>query len=610
MSARSDTGTYRLRFPQLGRVIAWRPDETVLRAARRNGLRLVGACGGRGTCGACAIRIIEGEFRDAGGEDWTVGNVEDQTRNPKKWVRACRVTPHSDCTIEVAPRSLAPVVRAEASIGPTGDDLPFDPAVKCHEITAPPATLQDNRSDVERVLGELREPVASIDVAAARALPDLLRENRWSIGVRICERRISSFAAPKSRLLGLAVDLGTTNAAGFLVDLRTGRWLAGLEIENPQVAWGADVVSRIDHAICGAERKAELRGAAIAAIDALAHDLCLAVGGTKRDIVEAVVCGNTVMQHLLLGLPVRQLGRAPFIAALNDAIDVAAADFPLAFSPGAHVHVAANIGGFVGSDHVATLLATRSLWSEVTTAVIMDIGTNTEISLVHQGEILSASCPSGPALEGGHIVCGMRAAEGAIERVRLVDGRLAVDTMGGKPAVGICGSGVIDTIANLRRAGILDERGRIHLGHPDITESGRQPIAVLAPDVTFAQADVRAVQLARAAIMTGLDLLLRKVAIDAGQIERFVVAGTFGAYIDPANAIEIGLFPALPTERIIQVGNAAGVGVTRMLASRCERQAARDLARHCRYVELSSIGDFQKRFMHNIRFASRSREDS
>jgi uncharacterized 2Fe-2S/4Fe-4S cluster protein (DUF4445 family) len=396
------------------------------------------------------------------------------------------------------------------------------------------------------------------------------------------------------------VDLGTTNAAGFLVDLESGVRLASLGIENPQVAWGADLISRINHAIRVPGGGEELRSAAIAALNALAHDLCLAVGARTEHIVDVAVCGNTAMHHLLLGLPVNQLGRAPFVAAVREAVDLKARELGLAVCPGAYVHLAPNIGGFVGGDHVTTLLATMSHWGAVRTSLVMDIGTNTEISLIHDGARLTASCPSGPALEGGHISCGMRAAEGAIERVTHTHGRIVAKTIGGKRAVGLCGSGVLDALAVLRRTGIVDERGRLAAGHADVEEAAGRRAARLAPGVMLSQDDVRAVQLAKSAIRTGTELLLREAGLQAADLECFVIAGAFGAYIDVRSGIEIGLFPDLPAARFEQVGNAAGVGAQYMLASKKARARARELAEGCRYLELSTCADFQKIFLKHI----------
>lgn len=597
-----------LNFPELARAIASDGEETLYQSARRSGVRLVGACGGRGACGTCVVHIVEGAVELEGGQAEADG--EEGAGARKKWVRACRARARSDCTVEVAPRSLAPVARAEVGTSDAQDRLPLDPAVIGQDVTVPEATLSDTLSDVDRIARALALPLDAVDLSAACRLPQVMRDEGWSLRVFRRGRELIGVAPAGSRTLGLAVDLGTTNAAGFLVDLESGARLASLGIENPQVAWGADLISRINHATRVAEGGEELRAAAVAALNALAHDLCRAVGAHIEEVVDVTVCGNTAMHHLLLGLPVSQLGRAPFVAAVRDAVDVKARELGLAVNPGACVHLAPNVGGFVGGDHVTTLLATERHWRAVPTSLVMDIGTNTEISLIHGGARLTASCPSGPALEGGHISCGMRAAEGAIERVSYEEGRIVARTIGGRQAVGLCGSGVLDALAVLHRARIVDDRGRLcaghAAGHAAVEEANGQRAALLAPGVAITQDDVRAVQLAKAAIRTGTELLLREAGLRADEIGSFVIAGAFGAFIDVRSGIEIGLFPQLPPERFVQVGNAAGVGIQMMLASQAARARARELAEGCRYIELSTCPDFQKTFLNHIGFGRKN----
>lgn len=589
------TSTHKLHFPHLDREIPAQEDETIFQSARRHGVRIVGACGGRGTCGSCVIRVGTGE----------VSHVNGDVTDRRKWLRACQLSARSDCTVEVAPRSLAPVVRAEADTG-TLERLPLHTSLSGRDIIVPAASLQDSLSDHDRVLRALDNAEAELDLAAARQLPGLLRTQphagRWSLRAFEREGELIGFAPAGTSMLGLAIDLGTTNAAGFLVDLESGERLASLGIENPQVAWGADLVSRLNHAVRGEAEARELHSAAIEAINALAHDLCHSVGRGSADILDVAICGNTAMHHLLLDLPVRQLGRAPFVAAVRGGMDLRARELGLRLAPGARVHVAPNVGGFVGGDHVTALLATEEEWSGCETALVMDIGTNTEISLIHQGRFYTASAPSGPALEGGHIGCGMRAAEGAIERVRIEEGRLRVETIGGKKAIGLCGSGVLDTLATLHGGGLISDQGRLASIQGDIVQHAGKRAVQLAKGVVFTQDDVRAVQLAKAAIRTATELLLDEAGLDEEAIERFIIAGAFGTYIDIDSGIRIGLFPNLPRERFLQVGNAAGVGIRRMLASMPARARAKTLAESCRYQELSSRSDFQKRFLRNIGF--------
>ncbi len=617
------TVSYRLHFPHLDREIAARENETIFQSARRHGVRIVGACGGRGTCGSCVVRVHGDVAQVHGQPDAIIDDEQDPAHkvdlgaDRRKWLRACQLSARSDCTIEVAPRSLAPIVRAETDSGEK-EMLPLAAAVTAIDLDVPEATLKDNLADADRVLRAMGDAELSIDLAAARELPGVLRTTRtqgtWSLRTWRHSDELIGFGAAGRRSLGLAIDLGTTNAAGFLVDLETGERLASLGVENPQVAWGADLISRLNYAVHGDEAAGELRSAAIEAINALAHDLCRSVGQAAGDIMDVAVCGNTAMHHLLLGLPVRQLGRAPFVAAVRAGMDVKARELGLKVASGAWVHVAPNVGGFVGGDHVTALLATETEWAGCRTALVMDIGTNTEISVIHDGRFYTASAPSGPALEGGHISCGMRAAEGAIEKVAFADGRIAVETIGHRQAIGLCGSGVLDILATLHRAGLVSDQGRLAAEHPDIVQiagkSGGKRAVQLAPEVLFSQDDVRAVQLAKAAIRTATELLLDEAGLTDQAIERFVIAGSFGAYIDVDSGVAIGLFPDLPRERFRQVGNAAGVGIRRMLASTHARARAKALAESCHYVELSSRSDFQKVFLSHIGFKKPNIEES
>ncbi|MBN9463079.1 MAG: DUF4445 domain-containing protein [Burkholderiales bacterium] len=592
----SETGiTASLHFPQLDRSIPSQPGESVFQSARRHGVRIVGACGGRGTCGSCIVQVSAGEV-----EHVALGS-EGEERPAKRWIRACRVRARGDLVVEIAPRSLAPVARPELATGAGDEPLETDPAVTSRDVVVPAPSLADPASDADRVRRALACPQASFDLTVLRTLSGELRQADGALRVRLRGEEVVDVAAHGRRALGLAIDLGTTNAAGFLLDLDTGLRLAGLGIENPQTAWGADLISRLNHAVAGPTQASELREAALAAVNALAHDLAHAVGASTADIVDVVIAGNTAMHHLLIGLPVRQLGRAPFVAATRDGVDAKARELGVAVATGAWVHVLPNVGGFIGGDHVAALVASESRWGAQRTSVVMDIGTNTEISLIYDGEIRSASSPSGPALEGGHIGCGMRAADGAIERVGLdPEGRLVLRTIGDEPPVGLCGSGVIDALAALHRARIVDDRGRLAPHHAVVVSDGSQRAAQLAPGVVFTQADVRAVQLAKAAIRTALDLLLDEAQLRAGEIDAFVIAGSFGAYIDVASAVAIGLLPDIALDRYVQVGNAAGLGVRMALASRGARARAAELARRCRPLELTTRGDFQKRFVQNI----------
>ncbi|MBI5910191.1 MAG: DUF4445 domain-containing protein [Betaproteobacteria bacterium] len=591
---------FQVRFENLDRETECNQGETLFHSARRAGVRIVGACGGRGVCGTCMVRITSGECDVLGSESPGAGTAA----RTEEWVRACLARPAGDCVVEIAPRSIAAVVRAE--VGGQEVMITPDSVVRSHDVVLAPAIMgqgQGGGADADRVIDALRDDgAARIDLYALRELPGLLRGTGWRLRAMVRGDEVIGVRPCGSRSLGLAVDLGTSNCAGFLVDLETGTRLASLGIENPQAAYGADLVSRVNHAIRSPVGASELQTAAIAAIVGLARDLCGAVSAAPVDIVEVAVCGNTAMHHLLLGLPLSQLGRAPFVPAMCAAIDIKARELGFATAPGAYVHLLPNVGGYVGGDHVAVLLATENRWAKTTT-IVMDIGTNTEISLIHRDSITTVSCPSGPALEGGHIGAGMRAAEGAIERVRAQNGLLEIEVIGGDAeVVGLCGSGVLDVLAAMLELGILNRHGRIGAGHQAVRERDEQREVLLAPGVAFTQNDVRAVQLAKAAIRAGIDCLLREAGLEEEAIERVVIAGAFGSYIGLESAVRIGLLPALPLARIEQVGNAAGVGVRMALASAALRDRARRLALRCRYLELGSLPGFQRVFMGRIGF--------
>ncbi|EME69625.1 ferredoxin [Paramagnetospirillum caucaseum] len=398
--------------------------------------------------------------------------------------------------------------------------------------------------------------------------------------------------------LGLAVDLGTTNLAASLIDLETGAVVAQAALENPQAIYGGDVISRGGRALRDPEAAGELRRLAVTAIAALAHTV---TGGRPETVHHLAVVGNSVMQHLLLGLAVEGLVKAPYRPLLSEAHDRPAEDFGLA--PGARLHVGPNIAGFVGSDHVAALLDVldsepQGCWA------LLDIGTNTEISLFRDGRLVSASCPSGPAFEGGALTCGMRAAPGAVERVRIHGDRADFGVIGDADPVGLCGSGVLSLMAELRKAGIVDRRGRLGGDHPLVRERGHVREVVLAgeaetggPPVTFTQADIRNVQLAKAAIRAGLDLMLEHEGIGPAALDRVLVAGAFGKYIDLGDAVAIGMLPDLEAGRFSQLGNAAGAGVGRMLACHGARRRAGEIARTAHHLDLGARPDFQKRFI-------------
>jgi uncharacterized 2Fe-2S/4Fe-4S cluster protein (DUF4445 family) len=489
-------------------------------------------------------------------------------------------------------------------------DVEPNPVVLAYPLALSVPSLSDLKADGDRLIDALEKEhdvsCQTIDVDALRGLPPQLRSWDWKLKAFVRDEEIVAVGPPKGHHLGLAVDLGTTKIAGYLVDLKNGRTVASHGIMNPQIAYGEDVIARLSRAMESQEESCRLQQLAVEGLNRLALELCTETGDEPERIVEAVIVGNTAMHHLLLRLAIDQLAMAPYLPSISAPQDVKARDLGLRLAPGAYVHMLPNIAGYVGSDHVAMMLATQLLNIQGVT-LALDIGTNTEVCLVSNGEICSVSCASGPAFEGAHIKHGMRAANGAIERLRLADGKVEYQTIGGAPPTGLCGSGILDAVAQLYLAGILNRGGRMDLQAGVRVEDEERAFVLVAeedgderPAITLTQKDVRQVQLAKGAIRTGIQVLLESKGLSDEEIDRVIIAGAFGTYIDVTSAMTIGMLPSLPLDRFRQVGNAAGKGAILALASRDKRFEAHTIARKVDYIELASSPAFMNIFTQSM----------
>jgi uncharacterized 2Fe-2S/4Fe-4S cluster protein (DUF4445 family) len=372
---------------------------------------------------------------------------------------------------------------------------------------------------------------------------------------------------------------------------------------NPQIAYGEDIITRMTLAMKSPDEGEHLQELVIEAINGLAADLCTEVGADTEGIVEVVVVGNTAMHHLFLALPVKQLTLAPYVPAASMSLDVKARDLGLNTAPGAYVYLLPNIAGFVGGDHVAMLLAIEVQQGEGP-IMALDIGTNTEVSLIDQRKIRTVSCASGPVFEGGHIKDGMRAAKGAIEKVVVDSNGVQCQTIDEAPPGGICGSGILDAMAQLYRAEVIDKSGRMKDNHPRVNKhNGHREFVLVseeerngAPAIVITQQDVRRLQLGKAAIRTGIQVLLEAGGYSEEEIRQVIIAGAFGSYIDISSGITIGMLPTIPLSRFRQVGNAAGMGAKRALISISKGDQARDIASRVQYIELASDPQFKRTF--------------
>jgi len=587
----------------VGRRTRIAPGDSLLGAAQSAGVGLVSLCAGEGWCEGCLIRVVEGEASGPTFMEEDYIAVDDLAAGFRL---ACQTYPESDVKIDIPPASLTTPQRLQ--VEGQGIEVDLDPLTKPVDVDIDPPTLQDLRSDVTRLIATLNDagyPADRIHLPLLSSLSDRLRDNKWSARVALRRGEVVAVLPRQSRMLGLAVDIGTTKVAAYLLDLSTGETMAQTGEMNPQIAYGEDVISRIAYTREGENGRQIMQSNLVEVIDEMASRMCAEAGLLVSHIVEAVIVGNTAMHHLFAGLPVQQLALAPYVPAVNDMLEIPAGHLGLHLAPGAYVTLLPNIAGYVGADHVAMILAT-DIWQSSQTAVAVDIGTNTEITLAANGRLFSCSCASGPAFEGAHIRDGMRAAPGAIERVKIVAGEVHIYTIDQELAVGICGSGILDAVSEMRLSGILDEKGALQITHPQVGPGdGKLPAFVLVPadqtghgrDITMNRKDVNEIQLAKAAIRAGLDILISEAGIEPVDIEEFIVAGAFGTYIDIPNAIRIGMFPDLAVERFRQVGSAAGMGARQVLLSSKQRVAATEVVQEIEYVELTTHPSFQDMFL-------------
>jgi uncharacterized 2Fe-2S/4Fe-4S cluster protein (DUF4445 family) len=594
---------FTIGFEPVGQKGECRKNESLLTCARRLGVGISSICGGNGTCQACRVHVVSGVVSKPTPSERAAFSSQELEEG---WRLACQTYPASDCKIGVPAESMTTSQRVqveglEVKVSP-------EPSVRVYRLQLSAPSLEAPQADADRLLKTLNREhklrCTRVDIGALRTMSDQLRSWKWKSQAVVRNGEVIAIVPSRSRRLGLAVDLGTTKVAGYLVDLSDGRTLAAKGIMNPQIICGEDIISRINRVVKSPDGGVQLQKLAVDAVNELCADLCARARADTEQVVEAVVVGNTAMHHLFLRLPIKQLVRSPFVPAVSRAVEVKADELGLDISPGAYVYLLPNIAGFVGADHVSVLLATDA-WEAKQTTVALDIGTNTEVSLIHRGKITATSCASGPAFEGGHIKYGMRAAAGAIERLRIDSRGIQYQTIDEAPPVGICGSGILDALAQLFLARIIDEGGRIIEKRPRVRAHRGQREFVLVsreerngkPAITITQHDVRELQLAKAAIRSGIQVLLQTSGCAEDDIGQVIIAGAFGTYIDVASAVTIGMLPSLPLKRFRQVGNAAGMGAKLALISLRCRARAEAIASRVGYIELANSPDFQPTFM-------------
>lgn len=603
---------------------------TILAAAQGMGVGIEAVCGGKGVCGKCRVIIEEGRFEKLGlvsGKAHVSGlsAVEEKFLSPEELARGYRLA----CLAQVR-ESLVVTVPEESRtakqvILEQGRERSYRlaPAVKQYSLVLPPASLSDARDDRQRLLEALEERYGLkdliVDYTVLRDLPLLLRKEEWQVTVTLWQGREIIRVVPGAEVphsLGIAIDVGTTTLAAFLCDLATGELLGKASRMNPQIGYGEDVLARISYAMTEEKGREKLQQAMLEAISVLAEEMTAKIGREALEVDEIVLVYNTAMHHFTLGMEPKHMGRSPFVPAVSVPLDIKARDLGVKINPAGNIHSLPVEAGFVGPDNVAVLIAEEPYRSN-SIKLIIDIGTNGEIDLGNKDRLLSTSCATGPALEGAQIAFGMRAAPGAIERVEIdpetKEPRYKVigedkwyPELKVTGAQGICGSGIIDVVAELHRAGIISKAGRINgrLETPRVRkdESGKLQYVLawaeetaIHKDIVITQGDIRAVQLAKGAIYVGARYLMEKYGCD--HVDEVILAGAFGSYINKRSAMALGLFPDCDPEKVKAVGNAAGDGARLALLDVEKRREAARVARQVEFVETAVEPDFQARFM-------------
>ncbi|MHC4294095.1 MAG: ASKHA domain-containing protein [Planctomycetota bacterium] len=602
----------KVTFEPSGRSVFVLGGTKMLEAASRAGLTVETPCGGSGTCGKCRLRITAGACDPTAAEKELLSDAE----LADGWRLACQTEICGATVAEIPESSLFASHQRIVTAAAPGEAEILPAVRKVYVELAPPA-----KGDAEAFVLFPAEPLGEfeVDEHLAAELPGILRSRQYKGTAVLADHVLIDFEAGDTtdRCCGVAFDIGTTTLVGSLVDLNTGEEKAVASRINPQVKFGDDVLSRIAYASKGPDNLQELRRCLADAIGEMVGELCEAGGVARENIYEATFAGNTTMQHLLCGLAVEQLGRVPFAPAREDALTLSAAEFGAGIHPRGKAYVFPVVGGFVGGDAVAGMLAGR-LADADSPVLLVDIGTNGEIVLADGAGIWAASAAAGPAFEGARISCGMRATGGAIEKI-VFNEDVELSVIGNVAPAGICGSGLVDLAAGLLDGGIVTPQGRL-LPPNELPDSVSEPLVnrvragetgevefVLhdagASALTITQRDVRELQLATAAIRAGIGILLARADIEPANLQCVLIAGGFGSFIRRNHAQRIGLLPRqIAHEKIHYVGNASLSGARWALLSSRIRERAERLAREVEHVQLSEDADFQTRFAEAIIF--------
>jgi uncharacterized 2Fe-2S/4Fe-4S cluster protein (DUF4445 family) len=611
------SGRVQLSFSPSGRDVRVPPGVSVFDAASWNGIAIDSTCGGHGTCKKCKVQVLDGSV--------PVHRLDQRSFTPAQladgWRLACLAQATQDLKVEVPPLTTRPKA---ATLG-VGRQVILRPAVQKRYVELAEPTLSDQRTDLQRVRDAIDDLELTPDLHVLRRLPGVLRQADYKVTAVVVDEALIDVEPGDTtdRRFAIAFDLGTTTVVATLIDTATGTPAAVASMLNKQQPFGGDVITRISATMMDPLAADRLRDAAQDTLAELTTDVLKEAGVEPQEVYEVALAGNATMTALVLGIDPEPLGVAPFIMSSRTLPSLLASDLGLVLHPRARAVVFPALGAYVGGDIVSGMLAT-GMDRDKRTRLFIDVGTNCEIVLSDGDTILSTAAPAGPAFEGGAIRCGMRAADGAVEVVKVdpsIEGGVHLQVIGDVEPVGLCGSGLVDAVSELHRAGLLDDSGRFVTDEKAreiapyaadrLTAIGQERVFVLHrphPDappeesVYLSQRDVRELQFAKGAIATGWTLLLEQLGLQQADVQQVLLAGSFGSYLSPAAAVRIGLVPKIPLLRIVSAGNVAGEGAKMSLLSVRERAGALALLEEVTYVELSDRTDFNDRFIELLAF--------
>jgi len=605
-----------LRLEFLPEKIIWSgdPGMTLLEIAAEAGASIDGNCAGAGTCGKCRVRIISANIDEPCEADRHKLTKRELAAGYRL---ACRYRPTEDAVIEIPASDSA--VKRKTKLLDVKEAIRPDHRIYKRLISYKKATLDDQRSDEARIIDACQADGIAVHPALLAEIPKLAKDG-GELTLTISDNEIVHIEKGNAAdaCYGVSFDIGTTTVVGMLWNLDGGRRIDAIARTNPQGAYGADVISRIHYASECKENLDMIHGKIIDCLNEITESLADRAGISAENIYYLTVAGNTTMAHFFIGVEPIQLAQSPFAPVFRAAVRGYAKDAGLLANKLARYYLLPCIAGHVGSDITAGLIATELL-DKNDAHLMLDVGTNGEIVLGMKGNAIACSTAAGPAFEGASIHQGMRAASGAIEDVRITENDVVIKTIDDQPAVGLCGSGIIDAVSELIRTGIVDKTGKL-LDEQKLIEKGLAPEVagrvrkgahgkefVLcygegSEDVVILQKDIREVQLAKAAISAGISIMMKEMRITQQDITKILIAGAFGNYIKVESAITLGLIPDIDRDRIAYVGNAAGIGASMALLSHRKRKEADEISRAIRHLELSTYPDFQDAYLSAMMF--------